>query len=404
MFDVLIVGGGMVGASLACALGRKPLKIGLIEPNPALLQGEYGADGRACAVALGSSWVWQAIGIWPQILAEATPMHTIQISDQDFPWLIKLQRQQVQESTLGYVVENRVTLAAAWQTIRHSQQIQVFCPDRVEQMQLQPDAMEVMLSSGQQLHTKLLVAADGGRSQIRQLAQIGTVSHTYNQTCIVFNLKLEHSHHNIAHERFQASGPFAILPLGTGDRCCVVWTAQAKEAEQILALPVPQFLAQVSQRLGSDLCQSFGKITLDSPPTAYHPRWMHSQTYIQPRLVLVGDAAHSTHPVAGQGMNLGIRDVGVLAETLWQAHQRGSDLGSLEVLKTYQRSRRWHNFLVICLTDVTNRLFSNQFFLLKLIRRLGLILVSWLPIKQLVTKFLMGITLKRPQLSSLNLD
>jgi 2-octaprenyl-6-methoxyphenol hydroxylase len=430
MFDVLIVGGGMVGASLACALGSKQnnksssLRVGLIETKADFLRGEFGADGRASAVAFGSSQIWQQIGIWSGMVQRGvTPMHLIQISDQDFGWRVQLKREQIQREALGYVVENAVTLAAAWEFMQQCANIELICPAAIEDIEPGDRSMSVKISSSlgeQYLETKLLVAADGGRSPVRQLAKIPIQERGYDQTCIVLSLKLEHSHQNIAYERFQASGPFAILPLSTlncaqnsteilaetsnGDRCCVVWTATNQEAPDLLKLDQAAFMVKLRERFGQELSDRLGHFELEAPPASYNPRWMHSQTYVKPRLVLIGDAAHCTHPVAGQGMNLGIRDAGALAEILQIADRSGEDLGSLKVLNRYQKQRRWDNFVIIWLTDVTNRLFSNQILLLKLIRRFGLAIANWQPLKQLIMYLMMGLLIRQPSLSPDSVD
>jgi 2-octaprenyl-6-methoxyphenol hydroxylase len=418
MFDVLIVGAGMVGASLACALGDKhnplnlSLKVGIIEARAELIQGQFGVDGRASAIALGSSYIWQDIGVWDAMCRRGvTAMHCIQVSDGDYPHKVKLLREDVGKEALGYIVENCVTQASLWEFIRECSNIELICPASIKEIthfgssKPQQDLIGVQVSSemGDRLLTaKLVIAADGGKSIVRQLAKIPTVEKLYDQTCIVVTVKPEHPHQNIAYERFQRSGPFAILPL-SGDRCCIVWTATSAEAPGLMALDEAEFMQELSQRFGSHL----GKLTLETRWTeraSYVPRWMHAQTYIQPRLALIGDAAHTTHPVAGQGMNLGIRDAGAIADILIKAHDKGEDLGSMPVLRRYQAWRRLDNFGVITVTDWTNRLFSNQFFLLKWIRRIGLAIAALQPFKQLLMYFMMGLVGKQPHLSHLELS
>jgi 2-octaprenyl-6-methoxyphenol hydroxylase len=187
------------------------------------------------------------------------------------------------------------------------------------------------------------------------------------------------------------------LPL-PGDRCCIVWTATREEAPRLLALNEAEFVQELSQKFGSHL----GKLILETrygERASYVPRWMHAQTYIQPRLTLIGDAAHTTHPVAGQGMNLGIRDVGALAEILLAAHHKGEDIGSMNVLKRYQVWRRLDNLGVITITDLTNRLFSNQFPVFRWIRRIGLAIAALKPFKKLLMYFMMGLIGRQPHLS-----
>jgi 2-octaprenyl-6-methoxyphenol hydroxylase len=413
MFDVLIVGAGMVGASLACALGDKhnphnhSLKVGIIEAREDLLHGQFGVDGRASAIALGSSYIWQDIGVWDAMCRRGvTAMHSIQVSDGDYPHKVQLLREDVGKEALGYIVENRVTQASLWEFIQECSNIELICPARIKDIshfgsnKSKQDLISVQVSSelGDQLLTaKLVVAADGGKSIVRQLAKIPTVEKLYDQTCIVVTVKPEFPHQNVAYERFQSSGPFAILPL-SGDRCCIVWTATRAEAPGLMALDEVEFMQELSKRFGSHL----GRLTLETRWTergSYVPHWMHAQTYIQPRLALIGDAAHTTHPVAGQGMNLGIRDAGAIADILLTAHHKGEDLGSMTVLRRYQGWRRLDNFGVITVTDWANRLFSNQFFLFQWIRRIGLAIAALQPFKQLLMYFMMGLVGKQPHLS-----
>ncbi|WP_434684760.1 UbiH/UbiF/VisC/COQ6 family ubiquinone biosynthesis hydroxylase [Pseudanabaena minima] len=403
MFDVLIVGAGMVGASLACALGDKncpadrPLKVGIIEANGNFLRGEFTADGRASAIAYGSSQIWQNIGVWGGMQRRGvTPMHVIQVSEGDLPYQVQLRREDMGQEALGYIVENSVTLASLWEFARECQNLELICPAKILDIEEVTDrkVMRVKISSDigdQYLETKLLVGADGGRSLVRQLANIAIEQRPYAQTCIVTTIQSEKPHQNFAHERFQPSGPFAILPLGS-DRACIVWTATTEETPHLLALDESTFLQELTKRFGHPLMEKLGKIKVISHERAnYVPRWMHSQTYIQPRLALIGDAAHTTHPIAGQGMNLGIRDVNALAKVLKAAHQNQEDLGAIAVLKRYESKRKWDNLGVILLTHISNILFSNHNWFFKVLRRFGLLLLQISPLKRILMYFMMGL-------------
>jgi 2-octaprenyl-6-methoxyphenol hydroxylase len=410
MFDVLIVGGGMVGASLASALGANPLlKVGIIETKAEFLQGEFSADGRASAIALGSSQIWQKIGVWGGMVKRGvTPMHSIHVSDGNYTQKVCLNREDINQSALGYIVENQVTQAALWEFVQGCPNIELICPAKIIDIYRESNqCVSVKVDSENfeqiiKLETKLLVGADGGRSLVRNLAEISTSEKLYAQTCIVVTIKTEFPHHNIAYERFQPSGPFALLPLAHGqdlNRFCIVWTAKSSEAQALLALEDEEFMEALSSRLGTELLANLGKLTLETKTRgSYNPRWMHSQTYIQPRLALIGDAAHTTHPVAGQGMNLGIRDAGAIAEIILTAFAQGEDIGSMNVLKRYQGWRRWDNLAVITITDMTNRLFSNQFWLFQLIRRMGLAIAAFSPFKKILMYFMMGLVGRQPNL------
>jgi 2-octaprenyl-6-methoxyphenol hydroxylase len=407
MFDVLIVGAGMVGASLACALGDKnctanrDLKVGIIESNGRFLRGEFTADGRASAIAYGSSQIWQNIGVWGGMQRRGvTPMHQIQVSEGDSSYQVQLRCEDMGQEALGYIVENSVTLASLWEFAKECENLELICPAQILAIEYvsDRDVMRVKISSendgrgGEQyLETKLLVGADGGRSLVRQMANIQISERLYDQTCIVTTIQSENSHQNFAYERFQASGPFAILPLGS-DRACIVWTATKEETPVLLALDEATFLQELAKRFGAPLMQKLGNIkVISSDRGNYSPRWMHSQTYIQPRLALIGDAAHTTHPIAGQGMNLGIRDVNALANVLKAAHQDHEDLGAIGVLKRYEAKRKWDNLGVIWLTDISNRLFSNHNWFFKVFRRLGLLLLQISPLKRILMYFMMGL-------------
>ncbi len=386
MYDVLIVGGGMVGASLACGLRNTKLKVGLIEPKANYTQGDFGDDGRASAVALGSVMYWQSIGVWSKMLeGGATPMHRIQISDGDYPGLVQLRCQDMGVEALGYIVPNQVTLAALWQTIAESA-IDVICPGRVVAVHHLETfvQVEVLTDRGiSYLSTKLLVAADGSRSGMREQEGIITDRRSYDQTCIVATVKTKMPHRNVAYERFYTSGPLAILPMNS-DRCCVVWTVKQGEVPRLLSLESPQIEAELEQRFAPEL----GEVKLESAQLRHYvPQWMHARTYTKARFLLLGDAAHTTHPIAGQGMNLGLRDVASLVRILRQAQDPGHD----RVLQQYQTERYWDNLGMILLTDTTNRLFSNQIGWCQFIRRIGLRLFQVRPFKQVLMYFMMGL-------------
>ncbi len=416
MFDVLIVGAGMVGASLACALGDKQseqnaiainchLKVGIIESNGNFLRGEFTADGRA-TISYGSSQIWQNIGVWDGMQQRGvTPMHRIQVSEGDLPYQVQLRREDMGQEALGYIVENSVTLASLWEFARECTNLELICPAKILDIEIldiksgsDRNVMRVKISSeiGEQyLETKLLVGADGGRSQVRQLANIQIEERKYEQTCIVTTIKSERSHQNFAYERFQPSGPFAILPLDS-DRACIVWTATKEETPALLGLDEATFLQELTKRIGEPLIAKLGNVTLESRDESrdranYVPRWMHSKTYVQPRLVLIGDAAHTTHPIAGQGMNLGIRDMNALANVLRMAHQNNEDIGAIAVLNRYQAKRKWDNLGVIWLTDISNRIFSNHNWFFKVLRRFGLLMLQISPLKRILMYFMMGL-------------
>jgi 2-octaprenyl-6-methoxyphenol hydroxylase len=382
-YDVVIIGGGMVGATTACALAHTNLRIAIVDRREQVHRGEFDYDGRASAIAWGSSRIWESIGVW-QKMQPVSPMHTIVVTDGDYPLRLPLQASDMRskltdpDSALGFVVENAVSQAALWQTIRQAEHIdpipaslikidQPAHPHQLLELVLKTNAGKIAI-----LTTKLLVGADGAKSTVRRMAGIRSHHKYYDQNCLVFTLRLKRPHQNIAYERFQPEGPFAILPLAS-DRLCIVWTATREETPHLLSLNREAFAKGVQEKMGMEVLRQLGEFELESAtPQVYRPQWQHSQRYFAQRVVLVGDSAHTTHPVAGQGVNLGIRDAYALAQVIQSALAKGQDWGSLEVLARYQVQRYWDNLGTIMATDLTNLLFSNQFLPWQILRRWGL--------------------------------
>jgi len=402
-YDVVIIGGGMVGATTACALAQTGLNVAIVDSREQVHQGKFDFDGRASAIAWGSSRIWDSIGVWSK-MQPVSPMHTIVVTDEDYPLSLPLQTSDMRnplnapDSALGFVVENAVSQAALWQTIRQCANITPIEASLVSISQPrnpeQTLAVVLKTNTGQsvRLHTKLLVGADGAKSAVRQMAGISATHKYYDQNCLVFTLRLRRPHQNIAYERFQPAGPFAILPFAS-DRLCIVWTATTEETPRLLSLSREAFKQAVQDKMGAEVVCQLGEFELESDqPQVYQPQWQHSQRYIAQRIVLVGDAAHTTHPVAGQGVNLGIRDAGKLGQVISQAVQEGEDWGSLDVLARYQAQRYWDNLGTIMATDLTNLLFSNQFLPWQLLRRFGLHLFHQVtPLRQLLMYLAMGL-------------
>jgi len=399
-FEVVIAGAGMVGSTLAAALGQAGIRVGLIEGRD-LSQG-VGPDGRASALALGTARILQRIGVWPLMEAwGVSPIHRIQVSDGEGPWVAQLRREMLQAPALGYVVENQITQKALLQRIRECPSVTLFSPAQVQSFSPAADHIRVELAqegSRQTLRAALLVIADGARSRLREQAGIPLSRWGYGQVCIVSTLTHEHPHRQVAYERFQVSGPFAILPTSDPHRSCVVWTVRQADRDWLMGLSEAEFLQAIRPWFGSQL----GALLAASPRACYEPQRAHAQTYIGSRLALVGDAAHTTHPLGGQGANLGMRDVAALAALLIEAKMAGRDPGDPALLKAYERCRRPENALVLFATDAANRLFSNRSWPLLVLRRLGLWGLEVLPLlKPALMRQAMGIRPQQPQLQQL---
>ena len=295
-----------------------------------------------------------------------------------------------------YAAEHHVLMAALQASLQESNSLDYLAPAQLRQVHYGETVHCDIEQDGQvwTCTTDLVVAADGGRSPLRSQAEIGTLGWQYWQSCITTVVAPAESHQNIAYEKFWPSGPFAILPLPNG-HCQIVWTAPTAEAKALMDLPRAKFLNLLQARYGEQM----GRIEMLKDPLLFPVKLMQSHCYVKPHLALVGDAAHSCHPVGGQGLNMGIRDAAALAEVLVEAHSRSEDLGSLAVLHRYQRWRRWENTVVLSMTDLLNRSFSNHWLPLVAVRRLGIWTLQrvW-PLRWLALQLMTGRFGRRPDL------
>ncbi|MFM7382880.1 MAG: FAD-dependent hydroxylase, partial [Microcystaceae cyanobacterium] len=343
--DVAIAGGGIVGLTLANALKASGLKIAIVEalPPEVLLK-----KPQAYALSLLSSRIFRGMGIWQRLETQVGKFSQIRLSDADFSQSVPFGQETLPEKYLGFVGEHPVLLKELQQALETSP-VQWFRPAEIVQVDYQAEQAILTLRQGDQtrhLQAKLVVAADGARSTLRTLAGIPTKGWKYWQSCVAFTIQHQAPRNDIAFERFWYSGPMGVLPL-PGDRCQIVWTLPHAQAQEVLALDEHDFLARLQRHLGDD----FGEIQLVNPRRLFPVQLMQSDRYVQSRLALVGDAAHCCHPVGGQGLNLGIRDVAALAQTLQEAVNQGKDIGDLAVLKRYERWRRPENWVILSFTD-----------------------------------------------------
>ncbi len=402
-FDVLIVGGGMVGASLACALVGYGLRIGIVEATVPAFEGESAKgqpsyDDRAIALAYGSRRIFSALGVWPGLAAEAAPIRHIHISDRGHFGVARLDAQEEGVEALGYVVLARALGKALTARLEVSNEIEWFCPARVSTVQPLHDSVEVtiQLAEGEErLGARLLVASDGGNSIVREQLALPVTRWDYGQIAIIANVTPEFPHAQVAYERFTESGPVAFLPM-PDERCSVVWIAPRQAKDDILALSERRFLAVLQERFGFRL----GRLQRAGKRQAYALGLVRARKTILPRVALVGNAAHTLHPVAGQGFNLGLRDVAVLAEVLTEAARAGEDPGDLRVLQRYADGRRRDQRTVVAFTDLLARLFSNPLSSIALGRNLGLLAVDIFPaLKHRLARQTMGLTGRLPRLA-----
>ncbi len=394
-YDLAIVGGGIAGATLACALKNSGLRIVLIE---AQLQSVAVERRQAYALSLLSGRIFKGIGVWDKILPQITTYRQIRLSDTDYPSVVQFYPTDLGTDDLGYVGEHRPLLSSLYEFLAECPHVSWLCPAEVVNVEYQPSAVAIQVKVDgeiRQLHTRLIVAADGARSRIRIAAGIGTKGWKYWQSCVTVRIKTEKSHNNTAFERFWPSGPMGVLPL-PGNRCQVVWTAPHAEAQALKELDEKEFLALLEHRTGGLL----GHLELDSDRLVFPVQLMQSDRYTQSRLALIGDAAHCCHPVGGQGLNMGIRDAAALAQVLQEAHQQGEDIGTVSILKRYERWRRQENLMILGFTDFLDRMFSNSWLPVVAARRMGLWMLRRIrPMKVYALQLMTGLRGRPPQLA-----
>jgi 2-octaprenyl-6-methoxyphenol hydroxylase len=392
-YDIAIVGGGVVGTLAACLLKDSGLKVVLLEAAV----GSVATDrGQAYSINQLSSQIFAGLGLWQRIRPQVETYRHVCLSDGNFSQVVRFSPQDTGTETLGYVAEHRVLLAELQALLKRSPNIDWRCPAKVTA--ISPDSV-LTLELGdttQQIQARLVIAADGSRSPLRQAAGIKTIGWRYWQTCVVAFIKPEKFHGNVAHERFQTEGPFAILPLPNGI-CRIVWTANAKDTESIMAMDRATFLEEVSQRYGDHM----GKLEMVGDRAIFPVQLLHSREYVKPGLALIGDAAHCCHPVGGQGINLGIRDAAALAEVIITALQQNEDFSSLKVLKRYERWRKWENLLMLAFTDTLTRTFSNQIWPIVWVRRAGLLVMQRVqPVRSMALKLMLGMVGRVPAIAT----
>ncbi|HBZ43538.1 MAG TPA: 2-octaprenyl-6-methoxyphenyl hydroxylase [Maritimibacter sp.] len=377
--DIVIVGGGLNGPALALALGDAGFAVTVIDALPAGARGEDAFDGRGYALALASQRLLKAIGVWPAVAQHATPLLEIKISDGKpgqgpGPFVLEFDHAEIDEGPMGYMVEDRFLSRALLDAMRDHPKVTLLDETTVVGQEIGPASVAVELSNGKTLTASMIVGCDGRRSGVAERAGIGRTGHDYGQTALVCAINHALPHHGTAHQFFMPAGPLAILPL-PGNQCSIVWTESHDEAARINGLDDDGYLEHLRPRFGDFL----GAISLAGKRFTYPLNLTVAKAFVSDRLALVGDAAHGMHPIAGQGLNAGLKDVGALAEVLALAKRRGEDFGRIDVLERYQQWRRFDVAQMVAATEATNLLFSNDNFILRAARDLGLGVVNAMP-------------------------
>ncbi|KUJ85427.1 2-octaprenyl-6-methoxyphenyl hydroxylase [Ruegeria marisrubri] len=377
--DILIGGGGLNGPALALALAQTGHSVTVIDALAEKVRKNAAFDGRAYALALASKRLLAAIGIWERVAEHAQPMLEIKVTDGHAgegpsPFFMHFDHAEIEEGPMGYMVEDRHLRRAFLDAMAEEKAITQISGKSVVAQETDATGATVTLDDGTHLRGRLLVGCDGRRSGTAQRAGIKRTGWDYGQTALVCAIAHEKPHHGIAHQFFMPPGPLAILPL-TGNRSSIVWSERSEMAQRINAMSDEDYLQVLRPRFGDFL----GEIKLEGQRFTYPLNLTVANSFIAERLALVGDAAHGMHPIAGQGLNAGLRDVGALAEVLTLAGRRGEDIGSTLVLERYQEWRRFDTATLALATDAFNRLFSNDNPILRLGRDIGMGVVNAIP-------------------------
>lgn len=399
-FDILVVGGGMVGAAFACACTGKGLSIAVIEarePRRTWPAGEI--DLRVSALSRASQRIFDRLGVWGRMSELGVSSYReMRVWDAVGRGSIHFDSADLGEPDLGHIVENRVTQLALWERLEVADEVSLLCPAECSEITLTDEAALLDLTDGRRIATRLLVGADGRDSWVRDRVGIATQGWLYDQDAVVAIVEIAESHRDTAWQRFLPTGPLAFLPLRDG-RCSIVWSATRERAQSLVSMEEDVFRRELEAAVESRL----GKILAVGPRGAFPLRLQHAKEYVRPHLALVGDAAHAVHPLAGQGVNLGLLDAAELAAALDVALAKCRDIGGLWTLRRYERARRGENMRMLGAMDAFKRLFSNRNLPLAMLRSAGLTVADHLgPVKRSFMQQALGLGTDLPPLARIS--
>jgi len=388
----------MIGASMACAIAKLPLQIAIIEAFPFRSNNQPSYDARSIALAYGSKRIFETLNVWQSMQTEASPIEHIHISNKGRFGMTRLHAKDENLDALGYVLENRIIGNTLLQRIDEFENIDLICPAKLEQLDISSNSAKVTITKDNELlelETKLIIGADGANSKVRELLDIESTTKDYQQTAITSNVTPGKPHNNVAYERFTQHGPIAVLPM-TDNRCSLVLTVEADQAENVLAMGDETFLTYLEEEFGFRT----GGFVKTSKRFSFPLNLMKIKEHYKHRAVIIGNAAHTLHPIAGQGFNLGLRDVSTLAEIIVDGIKNNQDIGSTNLLSDYQAQRQSDQQKVARITDNLANIFSNEFYPLAKMRSKGLLLTDLMPgTKHFLAKEAMGISGRLPKLS-----
>ncbi|MCA8907101.1 MAG: UbiH/UbiF/VisC/COQ6 family ubiquinone biosynthesis hydroxylase [Rhodospirillaceae bacterium] len=390
--SVLIVGAGLAGASLAAALGSVGVATVLIDRDPPDQRLDPKADGRTTAVSLASRRVLEAAGVWQGVADRASPIWSIQISDHASPAAMDYDHRDVGEEPFGHIVDNQLLRRAQLDRLAELPSVTVLAPAALDTLERTSATATARLADGTEIRAELVVGADGRGSTVRRSAGIEVMSWRYNQTAIACCMSHELPHNGMALEHFMPGGPFAVLPMidreDGSHRSSIVWTERPDRAKAMAALDEAAFSRELQWRVGDHL----GRVALSGGRWTYPLGVLHAKRYTDTRLALISEAAHAIHPIAGQGLNMGFRDIATLAELVVDRARLGLDAGAPDLLRAYERWRLFDNVSLVAITDGLNRLFSNRSLALRGVRGAGLSVVGRIsPLKKVFMRHAMGL-------------
>ncbi|GMR06822.1 MAG: UbiH/UbiF family hydroxylase [Gammaproteobacteria bacterium] len=383
--DILIVGAGMVGSAAALSLARAGFSVSLIEANELPTWSEAEFNLRVCAISAASERLLKNVDVWQQILAmRVSPFEHMHVWDASGS--LDFDAADSGQAYLGYIVENNLINSSLIKQCQSQSNIRLMPASRLSAMTWVGDHVQIKLDNGDDISSSLVIAADGGNSQLRRLSGIESYRHDYQQTGIVARVRTSLPHENTAWQRFLASGPLALLPLSDGS-CSIVWSADQARADELLLLNDSEFAEQLTDAFEHRL----GKVEVLSPRAGFPLMLANARTYIKDRIVLLGDAAHRVHPLAGQGVNLGFQDVTELTSTLLESVANGRDIADLLYLRRYARRRRAEVSLMLAGMDGIQRIFTSRLLLVQKSRRLAMKMIDQLPpVKQFLVDRALG--------------
>ncbi|NOQ15303.1 MAG: NAD(P)-binding protein [Methyloprofundus sp.] len=356
-YSVIVVGGGIVGTTAACALAQAGIDVALLDArNPEREWPAEPVDIRVSALTRAAQNILQSVGAWESMVQRGVGAYDqMHVWDADSAGVLHFDAADTEFSELGHIVENRVTVAALWDKLETLPSATIICPSRVADLQNNQQSISVLLADGQKIEADVLIAADGRDSALRQMAGIQTTGWEYKQDGLVATISSEKSHQFTAWQRFLPEGPLAFLPLKNG-QCSIVWTLSHQTAQDYVALSDEDFLQRLEQASEGVL----GKMLTVGPRGAFALRFQYAKHYTAERFVLIGDAAHAMHPLAGQGANAGLLDAAAIAELIIKAEQAGRPVGSHKLLRQYERWRKGDNLAMMSSMDVINKLYTKQ--------------------------------------------